>query len=117
MVFYVGAALGKIGEAIQADSTERRAIKIRAEERAEDRTNLILDKALDIGTQDYYKRKQENVFGFNMPSIIRVQVKKANTTFETPNPISFELHNSPVSFTISFESIMSRKLTFDKHES
>ena len=58
MVFYVGAALGKIGEAIQADSTERRAIKIRAEERAEDRTNLILDKALDIGTQDYYKRKQ-----------------------------------------------------------
>ena len=58
MVFYVGAALGKIGEAIQADSTERRAIRIRAEERAEDRTNLILDKALDIGTQDYYKRKQ-----------------------------------------------------------
>ena len=59
MVFYLGAALGKIGEAIQADSTERRAIRIRAEERAEDRTNLILDRALDIGTKDYYKRKQE----------------------------------------------------------
>tara|TARA_A100001391_G_scaffold66367_1_gene42118 strand:+ start:1675 stop:3426 length:1752 start_codon:yes stop_codon:yes gene_type:complete len=58
MVFYLGAALGKIGEAIQADTSERRAIRIRAEEREEDRTNLIMKTALDLGTQDYYKRKQ-----------------------------------------------------------
>ena len=58
MVFYVGAAAGEIGKAFMAKDAEDRAIKVRAEERAEDRTNLILDKALDIGTQDYYKRKQ-----------------------------------------------------------
>ena len=58
MVFYLGAALGRLGETIKADTSERRAIRVRTEERAEDRTNLILDKALDLGTQDYYKRKQ-----------------------------------------------------------
>jgi len=58
MVFYLGAAAGEIGKAFMAKDAEDRAIKVRAEERAEDRTNLILDKALDIGTQDYYKRKQ-----------------------------------------------------------
>ena len=58
MVFYLGAAAGKIGEAIQADTAERRAIRIRAEEREEDKTNLILNKALDLGTQDYFKRKE-----------------------------------------------------------
>lgn len=60
MVFYLGAAAGTIGQAIQADTTEQRAIRVRAEEREEDKTNLILDKALDLGTQDYFKRKQNS---------------------------------------------------------
>jgi len=37
MVFYLGAAAGTIGQAIQADTAERRAIRIRAEEREEDK--------------------------------------------------------------------------------
>ena len=58
MVFYVGAALGKIGEAIQADTAERRASR-REEERYErNRTDLIMDKAIDTATQLYYKKKE-----------------------------------------------------------
>ena len=40
-----------------------------------------------------------------------VQVKKANTTFETPKPISLELHNNPVSDTISFVALMYKYMT------
>jgi len=58
MVFYVGAALGKIGEALQADTAERRASR-REEERYErNRTDLIMDKAIDTATQLYYKKKE-----------------------------------------------------------
>ena len=58
MVFYVGAALGKIGEAIQADEAEKRASR-REEERYErNRTDLIMDKAIDTATQLYYKKKE-----------------------------------------------------------
>ena len=52
------------------------------------------------------KTKHDKVLGFNMPSFIIVQVKKAKTVFDTPKPISFELHNSPVSLTISFVAKM-----------
>ena len=58
MVFYVGAALGKIGEAIQADTAERRASRREEERYQRNRTDLIMDKAIDTATQLYYKKKE-----------------------------------------------------------
>ena len=58
MVFYVGAALGKIGEALQADTAERRASRREEERYQRNRTDLIMDKAIDTATQLYYKKKE-----------------------------------------------------------
>ena len=58
MVFYVGAALGKIGEAIQADEAEKRASRREEERYQRNRTDLLMDKAIDTATQLYYKKKE-----------------------------------------------------------
>ena len=44
--------------------------------------------------------KQVIVFAVSMLSFKRIYVKIAKITFETPKPISFEVHKRPVSSTI-----------------
>lgn len=55
MAFYLGAALGKIGEAFQVDN-ERAARKL---EKDEDRVALLTNTALDYGTQVYLDKKKD----------------------------------------------------------
>ena len=55
MAFYLGAALGKIGETFQVDN-ERAARKL---EKDEDRVALLTNTALDFGTQVYLDKKKD----------------------------------------------------------
>ena len=59
MAFYLGAMAGTIGNALQADNKRASDVAIREKERKENRTDLLMNAALDLGTQTLLERKKE----------------------------------------------------------